>query len=140
VEAFEIVLTMLCIGGFGVVLLRLRAVDRRTEKSREDILGAIGTLREEVGAVRASYASALAAVKIGEEIVELDEEMQARLDAVTDKSNERGGMNALYDALARGITIADRGFETDTKDPEREDETGGRVVPLRPRGKPTENR
>jgi hypothetical protein len=162
IVAIAVLVTAFVLGG--AVVLGFRALDRRASARDRAILGALEQLRGKVEQIDATTREAAAAapqpieatpatgslpppaavvVKIGDEEVELDAEMMARLDAVTDKSNARGGMNALYAALAQGLALAERGFGGEEKPAEGErkgEEAAGRVVPLRPRGKPPDDK
>jgi hypothetical protein len=82
-------------------------------------------------------------VDIGGEVVPLDAETIARLNAVADKVSASGGTGSLRAALAQELAMAERWLAEEGKPEESSGEAQGaaedmtgRVIPLRPRRKP----
>jgi hypothetical protein len=137
VLSIQIILSIATLVGVATTVAWVRATSREGQETRR----LLQTLSDLVHSLQrpappaAEHIHHPGAVDIGGEVVQLDEETIARLDAVTEKASARGGMNALYSALQQGLNMAERGLDEGEQKPGAE-ETPGRVVPLRPRGKP----
>jgi hypothetical protein len=137
VVAVQLALSLVTLAVAVLAFIWARSASKEGREARrmiEELIASFHKSQEEAAA-RPSYPSA---VNIGGEIVPLDAELIARLNAVTDKASERGGIEALYEALARGLGAAERelGAENKGSEPRGPEEKTGQVVPLRPRGKP----
>lgn len=149
--AWIVAVTLLAFGALlvGAMVVLLRASDRRAVARERAILTALEQIRGSVEQIEAvareqpgDPTHTPAAVDIGGEVVPLDAETIARLNAVADKVSARGGIGALRAALAQGLAMAERGLAEEGKPEEgRGEEQGtgedmtGRVIPLRPRRK-----
>lgn len=152
VVAWIVAVTLLAFGALlvGTMVVLLRASDKRAVVRERAILAALEQLRgsiEQLETVAPEQPGdptpAPVAVDIGGEVVPLDAETIARLNAVADKLSASGGIGALRAALAQGLVLAERGLAEEGKSEEgKEEEPGtaedmtGRVIPLRPQRKP----
>jgi hypothetical protein len=150
--AWIVAVTLLAFGALlvGMMVVLLRASDKRAVVRERAILTALEQIRtsiEQIEAVAREQPGdpmpAPAAVDIGGEVVPLDAETIARLNAVADKVNASGGIGALRAALAQGLALAERGLAEEGKSEEgKGEEQGtaedmtGRVIPLRRQRKP----
>ena len=126
--------------------LRISALSRgiaRSLAALEQIRGSFEQIEAIAREQPGEPTPAPAAVDIGGEVVPLDAETIARLNAVAEKVSASGGIGALRAALAQGLATAERGF-AEEKQPEEskgeeqgpEENRIGRVIPLRPLRKP----
>ncbi len=147
-----VAVTLLAFGALlvGAMVVLLRASDKRAVARDRAILAALEQIRGSVEQIEAvareqpgDPTPTPAAVDIGGEVVTLDAETIARLNAVAEKVGASGGIGALRAALAQGLATAERGFAEEGKAEESkgeeqgpEEDRTGRVIPLRPRRKP----